>query len=104
MMKIRFHTMAETEVDNAVSWYQEQTEDQSLYFLNELDRAVQIVKAFPHLATEIEPDIRRFLLHRFPYSLIYGIEEDTIVVIAVAHDHREPDYWSYRVSDDPVDS
>ena len=99
-MKIRFLTMAETEVDNAVSWYQEQTEDQSLNFLNELDRAVQVIKAFPHLAAEIEPDIRRFVLHRFPYSLIYGIEKDAIVVIAVAHDHREPGYWSDRVSDD----
>ncbi len=103
-MNIRFLTMAETEVDNAVSWYQEQTEDQSLNFLNELDRAVQVVRAYPHLAAEIEPDIRRFLLHRFPYSLIYGIEEDTIVVIAVAHDHREPGYWSDRVYDDHVDS
>ena len=92
--------MAETEVDNAVSWYQEQTEDQSLNFLNELDRAVQTVKAYPLLAAEIEPDIRRFLLHGFPYSLIHGIEEGTIVVIAVAHDHREPGYWSDCVSDD----
>ena len=103
-MNIRFLTMAGTEVDNAVSWYQEQTEDQSLNFLNELDRAVQTVKAYPLLAVEIERDIRRFFLHRFPYSLIYGIEEDTIVVIAVAHDRREPSYWSDRVSDDSVDS
>jgi hypothetical protein len=65
---------------------------------------VQIVKAYPLLAAEIEPDIRRFSLHRFPYSLIYGIEENTIVVIAVAHDHREPGYWSDRVSDDSADS
>ena len=81
-----------TEVDNAVSWYQEQTEDQSLNFLNELNRAVQVAKSYPLLAAEIEPDIRRFLLHRFPYSLIYGIEAGTVVVIAVAHDHREPGY------------
>jgi hypothetical protein len=40
-MNIRFLTMAETEVDNAVSWYQEHTEDQSLNLMNELDRAVQ---------------------------------------------------------------
>src|SRR6476660_1784344 len=96
-MNIRFLTMAETEVDNAVSWHREQTEDQSLNFLNELDHAVQVVKAYPLLAAEIEPDIRRFLFRRFPYSLIYGIDEDTIVVIAVAHDHREPQYWIERV-------
>ena len=99
-MNIRFLTVAETEVDNAISWYQEQTEDQSLNFLNELDHAVQVVKAYPLLANEIEPGIRRFLFRRFPYSLIYGIDEDTIVVIAVAHDHREPRYWAERVSDE----
>lgn len=46
-MNIRFLTMAETEVDNAVSWYQEQTEDQSLNFLSELDRAVQVITSYP---------------------------------------------------------
>ena len=96
-MYIRFLTMAETEVDNAVSWYQEQTEDQSLNFLNELDHAVQVVKAYPALANEIEPGVRRVLFHQFPYFLIYGIDEDTIVVIAVAHDHRKPRYWAERV-------
>jgi len=39
-MNIRFLTMAETEVDEAVSWYQEQSEDEGLRFLDELDRAV----------------------------------------------------------------
>ncbi|HEV8427068.1 MAG TPA: hypothetical protein VGQ41_04095 [Pyrinomonadaceae bacterium] len=66
-MNIRFLTMAETEVDNAVSWHQEQTEDQSLNFLNELDRTVQTVKAYQLIAAEIEPDIRRFIFRRFPY-------------------------------------
>ncbi len=46
-MNIRFLTIAETEVDNAVSWYQEQTEDQSLNFLNELHRALQVIKGVP---------------------------------------------------------
>lgn len=58
-MNIRFLTMAETEVDNAVSWYQEQTEDQSLNFLDELDRAVQTVKAYPLIAAEISAISRR---------------------------------------------
>ena len=65
---------------------------------------MQVVRTYPLLAAEIEPDIRRFLLHRFPYSLIYGIEAHTIVVIAVAHDHRVTGYWSDRLSDDSVDS
>ena len=99
-MNIRFLTMAETEVDNAVSWYQEQTEDQSLNFLGS---AVQVITEYPLLAAEIEPDIRRFLFRRFPYSLIYGIDGGTIVVVALAHDHREPRYWAERISDERLD-
>ena len=45
MMDVRFLTLAETEIDNAVSWYQEQSEDQSLNFLDELDSAVRLVAA-----------------------------------------------------------
>jgi len=97
-MNIRFLTMAETEVDEAVSWYHEQSEDEGLKFLDELDRAVRVVSAYPLIAAEIEPDIRSFFFRRFPYSLIYGIDEEAIIVIAVAHQSREPGYWVDRVT------
>lgn len=38
-----------------------------------------------------------FLIAHFPYALIYGIDQETIVVIAVAHHHREPRYWADRI-------
>ena len=66
-------------------------------FLDELDRVVRLVRIYPLMATQIEPDIRRFLFSRFPYSLIYGLDQETIVVIAVAHQHREPRYWADRI-------
>ena len=62
-----------------------------------MDRAERLVKTSPQIAPEIEPDLRRVLLNRFPYSLIYGIDEDAIVIIAVAHQHREPRYWAERL-------
>lgn len=45
---------------------------------------------------EIEPGLRRSLLARFPYGLIYTVEEQSVIVIAVAHLHREPRYWMDR--------
>ena len=96
-MKIRFLSLADHEVADAVRWYKEQSEDLSPSFLDELDRVVRLVRTYPLLATQIEPDIRRFLFARFPYSLVYGIDQDTIVVIAVAHQHREPRYWADRL-------
>jgi plasmid stabilization system protein ParE len=66
-------------------------------FLNALDQAVGLVKAYPLAGEEIEPEIRRCLFDRFPYALIYGIEAQTVVVIAVAHTRRDPHYWMERV-------
>ena len=96
-MNIRFLSLADQEVDDAVRWYDEQTEGLSRDFLDELDRIVRLVKTYPLLATQIEPEIRRFLFARFPYSLIYGIDQETVVVVAVAHQHREPRYWADRI-------
>lgn len=96
-MKIRFLSLANQEVNDAVRWYEEQAEGLSRDFLDELDRVVRLVRSYPLMATQIEPEIRRFLFTRFPYSLIYGIDEETIVIIAVAHQHREPRYWVDRI-------
>ena len=96
-MNVRLLTLAQQEIDEAVLWFEEQLEGKGIDFLDELDRVVRLVKAFPFASTEIEPEIRRCLFARFPYSLIYGLERDTIVIIAVAHSHREPRYWAERL-------
>jgi plasmid stabilization system protein ParE len=93
-MNIRFLSLADQEVSDAVEWYEEQAEGLSRAFLDELDRVVRLVRTYPLIATQIEPKIRRFLFTRFPYSLVYGIDRGTIVVIAVANQHREPRYWA----------
>ena len=97
-MNIRFLTLADQEVDEAVQWYEEQAEGLSRAFLDELDRVVRLVRTYPLTATQIEPEIRRFLFFRFPYSLIYGLDQETetVVVIAIAQQHREPRYWAER--------
>lgn len=96
-MNVRFLTLAQQEVDEAVVWFDERVEGKGIVFLDELDRVVRLVKAYPLSPTEIEPEIRRCLFAKFPYSMIYGIENDTIVVIAVAHSRRSPRYWVDRL-------
>ena len=99
-MNVRFLSLTEQEIDEVVAWFDEQVEGQGTAFLDELDRVVRRVKAYPFASAEIEPEIRRCLFARFPYSLIYGIDEQTIVVIAVAHYRRRPRYWADRVKFD----
>ncbi len=97
-MNVRFLTLAQQEVDEAFIWLDERTDAKGVDFLDELDRVVRLIKAFPLASPEIEPEIRRCLFARFPYSLVYGIDDETIIVIAVAHSHREPRYWVDRLS------
>lgn len=95
-MKVRFLTLAQKELDDAVLWYNQQADGLGREFLDELDRTVRRTITFPLSCPEIEPGIRRGLVARFPYGIIYGIDDDTIVVIAVAHLHRRPRYWIDR--------
>jgi plasmid stabilization system protein ParE len=96
-MKVRFLEPAQWEVNDAVRWYNDQGLNLGREFLDELDRSVRRTAAFPMSCPEIEKGLRRCLLPRFPYGLIYGIDEDIVVIVAVAHLHREPRYWAERL-------
>ena len=96
-MNVRFLVPAQQELDDAVAWYDQQADGLGKEFLDELDRVIRRVVAYPLSSMEIEPGLRRGLLARFPYGIIYGQDNATVVVVAVAHLHREPRYWADRV-------
>ncbi|HJX10027.1 MAG TPA: type II toxin-antitoxin system RelE/ParE family toxin [Candidatus Binatia bacterium] len=96
-MNVRFLTPAQRELEDAVAWYNRQAAGLGQELLDELDRAVRRAVAFPVAYPEIESGIRRCRLARFPYGLIYGVDGETLVVVAVAHLHRRPRYWIGRI-------
>jgi plasmid stabilization system protein ParE len=95
-VRIRFLAVARQELDDAFVWYERQSPGLGYEFLGELDRAVRRINAYPDSCAELTRGLRRALLTRFPYGLIYGRETDSIVIVAVAHLHREPRYWIDR--------
>jgi len=52
-----------------------------------------------HAWQPLSDRVRRYRLNRFPYGIIYAVVEDEVVVIAIAHLHREPGYWRARLQD-----
>lgn len=98
-MKVRFLELAQQELDDAVVWYEHQQPGLGLQFLDEIDRAIKRIVTYPKSCAEIEDGIRRCLIKRFPYGLIYGIDNDVLVIIAVSHLHRKPGYWYNRIKD-----
>jgi plasmid stabilization system protein ParE len=98
-MNVRFLPLARQELDDAFAWYEGQSSDLGIRFLDEIDRVLRRIIAFPGACTVIAPDIHRALVNRFPYGIIYGIDQETVVVLALAHLHREPRYWIDRLNE-----
>jgi len=95
-MKVRLLAAAQLELDDAFVWYNAQAVNLGYDFLDEFDRVTRRALAFPLGCPEIDPGLRRCLLNRFPYGLIYGLNGEMLVVVAVAHLHRKPSYWIDR--------
>ncbi len=81
----------------AASYYEEAAETLGDDFLDDIHHAIESVRERPKLGVEIAYGFRRVLVRRFPFSVVYFIEPGQIVVVAVAHQSRSPNYWKARI-------
>ncbi|QXP83101.1 type II toxin-antitoxin system RelE/ParE family toxin [Methylococcus sp. ANG] len=95
-MKVVFSKYAVQELNDAVSYYELQYEGLGRRFREEVKKAIRRMSEYPKAWSVERKDVRKYLLHKFPYKLLYSIEEDHLFVIAIAHQHRKPDYWIER--------
>jgi len=72
-------------------------------FKSEVRTAIDRILETPERWRVLEADVRRCLVNVFPYSVIYTIERDFILIVAVAHHKREPGYWKHRLATKPED-
>jgi toxin ParE1/3/4 len=95
--EVEFHPIAEEEWLAAYAWYSERSETAARAFLREMDRAVSLISEAPDRWPKYDSETRRFIMTRFPFSIIYRVAEDDVEVIAVAHHKRKPGYWRTRL-------
>jgi len=96
-MKYSFHPEAETELLQAIAYYEDYEVNLGYDFAIEVYSAIDRVVSFPNAWPILDQDIRRCLINRFPYGVLYSVENDEIFIPAVMHMHRDPDYWKKRV-------
>jgi len=92
-MQLEISEYAKYEIDDAVEYYNLQEDKLGDIFKMDVKNCIDRILISPNLYPNIVENIKRSLLHRFPYSIFYAIESEKIIILSVAHQSRKPFYW-----------
>nr|MBF0222733.1 type II toxin-antitoxin system RelE/ParE family toxin [Desulfobulbaceae bacterium] len=95
-MKHFFHHAAEQEFFEAINYYEEKENSLGYDFAVEVYSTIERIISFPNAWPLIDEDIRRALVRRFPFGILYHEEKGEIFILAVMNLHRNPGYWKLR--------
>ena len=93
---VRLFPEAEAEVIAHERWYAQRSRLAAEAFIAEVDDALGQIGESPETWPRYRRSTRRFVLHRFPFSVVYRIGDDVVYVVAVAHAKQQPEYWRRR--------
>ena len=96
MKVVKFHPAAEAEMIDAAVYYETQQSDLGRRFLASAQEAVNRIVLNPRLYAVVDLDVRRCLTKTFPFGVLFRDMPGKIVIMAVMHLHRDPDYWKNR--------
>ncbi|MCB1032905.1 MAG: type II toxin-antitoxin system RelE/ParE family toxin [Acidobacteria bacterium] len=88
--------LAEAEIEQARAWYEEKRQGLGARFLAEVREGLVAIEESPERYPVVRGEVRRRLLHRFPYFLLYLVDPEVIVVIGCFHARRDPRRWQSR--------
>ena len=96
-MRYEFHPAALDEYRQAALWYAERQPEVGLKFVASVEDAIARIVDAPTRWRLVDEDVRRCLTRVFPFGILYTIEDDFLLIVAVMHFSREPEYWKSRI-------
>jgi len=96
-MKVVFDKLTQLELDDATEYYEVELPGLGVRFRDEVKRGIRRIREYPDAWAKEKFDVRRYVLHKFPYKILYSIEDNYVYIIAIAHGHRRPNYWIDRI-------
>jgi len=96
-MTFDFHPEARLEYREAAAFYESRRSGLGAALTLEVEAAIDRMRQNPKAGRVIEQDVRRCLTHTFPYGILYTVEQESILIVAVMHLHRQPGYWRNRL-------
>ena len=95
--RLRIHSQAQEEINEAFDWYFKRSPEAAEAFLTEIGVSLAQIDAHPQLYPPYTKNTRRRVLAGFPYSVIFQEKDEIILIVAVAHAKRRPGYWRKRI-------
>ena len=97
-MRLEFHPEAELELIEVAVYYEKQVPGLGERFESEIRYATDLLLDQPEIGSLVDPNLRKFILTRFPFTLYYCVTADVLRIEAVAHQSRRPGYWKSRAN------
>jgi toxin ParE1/3/4 len=95
-LPVVLRTEAQTDFDEAFDWYENQRPGLGIDFAAQVQEVFDRISVNPLLHAAVFRDVRKALVRRFPYSVLYRVEATQILIIAVFHSRRDPSIWQGR--------
>jgi toxin ParE1/3/4 len=97
-MKVQFLEAAQSEFEEAIDFYNQQSAGLGFDFADEVKKAVERVRNYPEAWSRLSARVRRCLVTRFPFGIMYEVRAEVLIIVAIQHCHREPENWRKRLS------
>jgi plasmid stabilization system protein ParE len=97
-MKVKLHPEARIDLKEGKAFYRHRSPLAAVAFAQEIDASISRIAESPRRYPEGEFATREFVLPwRFPYTVVYRLRDNMVVIIAFAHQSKEPGYWRHRL-------
>jgi plasmid stabilization system protein ParE len=96
-LPVRLLPEARAEFDDGADWYEARRAGLGTEFVAEVRAAIKRTSANPLMHATVYKDIRKAVVRRFPYVILYRADPTEILVVAVFHTSRDPHDWMVRV-------
>ncbi len=96
-MEIDFLPPAKSELTEAISHYNAQSEGLGYEFAAEMKRTLERIVQYPDAWSKLSNPTRRCRTNRFPCGVIYQVRKGTLLIVPVMHLSREPETWKSRL-------
>ncbi len=97
-MKLDYHPEAVREYERSVNYYKTISPRLAARFIDEIQTCIALIKEAPQRWKRLRGEVRAVQAAIFPFQVLYSVKQERIIILAVMHESRHPDYWTDRLN------